>query len=185
MGALTSLLLVGVTFFNASCASVGPNWSRVTQLTPGTARSEVVAGSWEKVATLRPASPLVVTLKNGNRLAGGFKALALEALVLTDPIGQEFRIARSTVDSIVLQARDTLLDGALIGAGVGVGTAVATLAIAGSGEGYVLPSAKWGAPLLLSSIGALIGILVDRAHTRQEVIYQGRSSIESESRSTR
>ena len=47
------------------------------------------------------------------------------------------------------QKKDGLANGALIGAAVGAGAALSILAIAGSGEGYVLPSAKVGAPLLL------------------------------------
>ena len=49
--------------------------------------------------------------------------------------------------------------------------ALAVLAGAGSGEGYVLPSAKWGAPLLLSGVGIVVGLLVDRAHKGQDPIY--------------
>jgi hypothetical protein len=63
-----------------------------------------------------------------------------------------------------VQKKDGLANGALIGAAVGAGAALGILAIAGSGEGYVLPSAKVGAPLLLSGVGALVGALVDRAH---------------------
>jgi hypothetical protein len=116
-------------------------------------------------------SPFVVALKMGDRVAGTFKALRADVLVLTDPAGKEFSIPRPEIARIVTQAEDRLANGAWIGAAVGLGAALAVLAIAGSGDGYVLPSAKWGAPLLLSGIGSLVGVLVDRAHKGEEAIY--------------
>lgn len=166
------LLMISVASLTAGCASVGRNRSSLRQLAPAGGRAEVIPGSWERVEVLRRGSPLVVTLKSGDRLEGGFKALASGVLALTDSAGKEFSIPRSEVRRIVAQAsRDKLTNGALIGAGIGLGAALAILAIVGSADGYVLPSAKWGAPLLLSSVGSLIGTLVDRAHKRQEMIY--------------
>lgn len=88
-----------------------------------------------------------------------------------DASGKEFIIARSEVGTIVAQVRDDLANGALIGAGVGLSAALTVLAIVGSQDGYVLRSAKWGAPLLLSGLGGLAGMLVDRAHKRERTVY--------------
>jgi len=63
------------------------------------------------------------------------------------------------------------MNGALIGAGIGVAIAASILAVAASEDGYVLASAKWGAPLLLSAGGAVIGVFVDRGHTNDQVVY--------------
>jgi len=71
----------------------------------------------------------------------------------------------------VARVRHDLANGALIGAGVGLGVALTVLAIVGSQDGYVLSSAKWGAPFLLSGIGSLAGMLVDRAHQRDQTVY--------------
>jgi hypothetical protein len=61
------------------------------------------------------------------------------------------------------------------GAGTGLGVGVAILGALGPQDGYVLPSAKAGAPILLSAVGALIGILIDRAHHPPEhVLYLAR-----------
>jgi hypothetical protein len=49
--------------------------------------------------------------------------------------------------------------------------------IAGSGDGYVLPSAKWGAPVLLSGLGSIGGMLVDRAHKPQQLVYVASESL--------
>lgn len=77
--------------------------------------------------------------------------------------------ARSQVSTV--PEKDGLANGALIGAAVGAGTALSILAIAGSGDGHVLPSAKVGAPLLLSGVGALVGALIDRAHEGSRLPY--------------
>ena len=114
----------------------------------------------------------MVTLKTGDRLEGAFKAFAPEALTLTDSAGNEFSVPRSEVGTIVAQVRDDLVNGALIGAGIGFGAALGVLAIVDSRDGYVLPSAKWGAPLLLSGIGTLVGILVDRAQNGKELLFR-------------
>ena len=93
-------------------------------------------------------------------------------LALTDPAGTELSVPRSEVLKIVARgARDNLSNGALIGAGMGLGAAVAILAVIASGDGYVLPSAKWGAPLLLSSVGGVVGAVIDRAHRSQPLLY--------------
>jgi hypothetical protein len=95
-------------------------------------------------------SSLAVTLKTGERHGGALKALTPDALALTDPTGKEFMVSRSEVGRIVATVKDDLTNGALIGAGVGLSAALGVLALTASGDGYVLPAAKWGAPLLLS-----------------------------------
>jgi hypothetical protein len=115
---------------------------------------------------------VVVTLIDGERLEGAFRTLTPVDLGLTDSAGRDFGVARLNIRQIVARGeRDDLMDGALIGASTGLGTAAAILAAAASGDGYILASAKWGAPLLLSAVGAVIGIFVDRAHRDDQVVY--------------
>jgi hypothetical protein len=91
---------------------------------------------------------------------------------LTDWAGQNFDVARLNIRRIVAGGqRDGLMNGALIGAGIGGGIAASILAIAAAKDGYVLASAKWGAPLLLAAGGAVIGVFVDRGHRNGQVIY--------------
>jgi hypothetical protein len=109
---------------------------------------------------------------DGERLEGVFTTLSSRDLGLTDSAGQRLSVARSNIRQIVARGeRDNLRDGALIGAGIGLGTAATILAIAASGDGYILASAKWGAPMLLSAVGGVIGVFVDRAHRDDEVVY--------------
>ena len=98
--------------------------------------------------------------------------MAPEALTLTDPAGKEFSVPRSEVGTIRTPVRDDLANGALIGAGIGFGAVLSVLAIVASRDGYILLSAKWGAPLLLSGVGSLVGLLVDRAQNRRELLFQ-------------
>ena len=166
-----ALLTLVIALLSGACASVRPNRAALLQFSTPPRSAGLVPGSWEKVEGLRLGSSLVVTLKTGARRAGAFKAVTFGALTLTDATGKEFMIPRSEVGTIVAQVRDDVANGVLIGASVGLSTALAALAIAGSGDGYVLPSAKWGAPLLLSGLGGLGGMLVDRAHKRQQLVY--------------
>jgi hypothetical protein len=149
------LLMLAIGLLSGACASARQNRAAL-QFTPPPRSAGLIPGSWEKVEGLRLGSPLVVMLKTGARLRGALKALTVGDLSLTDATGKEFIIARSEVGTIVAQVRDELANGALIGAGVGLSAALTVLAIVGSQDGYVLPSAKWGAPLLLSGLGGLV-----------------------------
>jgi hypothetical protein len=87
---------------------------------------------------------------------------SLGDLTLTDATGKEFLIPRSEVGTIVAKVRDDLADGALSGAAVGSSVALTVLAIVGSQDGYVLPSAQWGSPLPLSGLGGLVFVLLSQ-----------------------
>jgi hypothetical protein len=135
----------------------------------------VVPGSRAQLEALQPGVTLVVTLDTGRRLTGTLKAAGLSLLALTDRAGKELSLPMSEVDKIVAPGpRDRLTNGMAIGAGIGLGAALAILAAAGSQEGYVLPSAKIGAPLLLTGVGGLVGALVDRAAKSERVVYRAR-----------
>jgi len=167
---LLAICVASLSF--AGCAS-GVRLSRDSLQSPDTGQpAGLIPGSWDKVAVLRSGSDVVVTLTDGKRIEAAFRALGPDALSLADSAGREFDVARSALRQIVARGqRDGLVDGALIGAGVGLGAAAIILAAAGSGDGYVLASAKWGAPLLLSAVGGVIGTFVDRAHGDDQVVY--------------
>jgi hypothetical protein len=167
----STLLLIATASLAVGCVSAGRN-SLHAPLTTRVSRAGVTPGSWARVEALSPGSPLLVVLKNGDRIEGAFLALRREMLALTDSAGTELNVPRSEVRTIVARGtRDDLTNGALSGAGIGAGAAVAILAVLSSGDGYILPSAKWGAPLLLSSVGAVVGAVIDRAHTGEQLLY--------------
>jgi hypothetical protein len=117
-----------------------------------------------------------VTLHSGTRLEGAFGALDSTVLALTDRAGTPIALQRTEISRIAAPATtDGLANGALVGAGAGLSVALAILGALGSQDGYVLPSAKIGAPLLLSGVGGLVGILIDRAHEKPgRVLYLAR-----------
>ena len=169
----TSILLaICAASLSAACASGSRRSPNLLQSPTDGQRAGVIPGSWDKVVVLRPGSRMVVTLIDGERLEGAFRTLGPGDLGLTDSTGRDFDVARSNIRQIVAWGeRDGLIDGTLIGAGIGLGTAATILAVAASGDGYVLASAKWGAPLLLSAVGGVIGVFIDRAHRDDEVVY--------------
>ena len=167
---LLAICVVSLSF--AGCAP-GVRLSRDLRQSPDTRQpAGLIPGGWDQVAVLRPDSPVVVTLMDGKQIAGAFRVLGPDDLGLADPAGTELGVARSNIRRIVARdERDSSLNGALIGAGIGLGAAAIILAAAGSADGYVLASAKWGAPLLLSAVGGLIGVFIDRAHRNDQVVY--------------
>jgi hypothetical protein len=169
------LLVLSATCLTAACASAGRHWSGLVQGPPSAGHGGVIPGSRERIDALQPGSQLVITLKSGTCLEGVFKAALPEVLDLTDRVGNDLSIPMSQIDRIVaLGTRDSLTNGIAIGAGIGLGAALAILAAVASQDGDVLPSAKVGAPLLLSGVGGLVGALVDRAHAREQVVYRAR-----------
>ena len=169
---VTAMVLILSAAFCSACATVGRSWSGSPQSAQRVSGAAVIPGSWGQIAALQLRAPLVVTLKSGVRLDGAFKALEPAELTLTDSAGSEFKVARSDVARIRGRAaKDEIANGALIGAGIGLGAALAILRVIGSGDGYVLPSVKWGAPLLLSSVGSIVGALVDHAHNGERLLY--------------
>jgi hypothetical protein len=169
---ITSWLAICAASLSAGCAAAGRFSPHLLQSPSGVQRAGAIPASWDKVVVLPPGSPVVVTLLDGDRVKGAFRTLGTDNLGLTDSAGRPLDVARSNIRRIVAQGtRDGLKNGVLIGAGIGLGTAAAVLAAAASGNGYILPSAKWGAPLLLSAGGGAIGIVVDRAHRHDQLIY--------------
>ena len=165
-------LAICAASLTAGCASGGRLSPNVSQSRTGGQSAGVIPGSWGNVVVLRPGSPVVVKLIDGARIEGAFRTLTPGDLVLTDSAGKDFAVTRAKVEQVVAEGDpDDLMDGALIGAGIGLATAGAILAIVASGEGYLLDSAKWGAPLLLSAVGGVIGAFVDRSRTDDKVVY--------------
>lgn len=141
----------------------------VVALWPASADAQTLARSFEELMGIVRAEETVIVIDmRGRSVKGALSAVDKDSLSLVTG-GRTQTFARSEVSTV--RMADGLGNGALIGAGAGLGSALGILAIAGSGDGYILPSAKVGAPLLLSGVGALIGALIDRAHERGRVLY--------------
>ena len=100
------------------------------------AHAEVIPGRWEKVSALEMASPVTVTLKNGDRFKGQLRDLSASALELLSPAGRAV-IPRTDIQTITLPSKDGLGDGAWKGAAVGAavagGSSVIRIAARGTG----------------------------------------------------
>ena len=140
----------------------------------GLLNAQVIPGRWEKVDALLQGEEIIVTLKAGDRLECAIKESGADDLTVITSTGRELKVAKSEVSKIVSgeEIKDSLLNGALIGVGVGLGIVLAGLTIAASGEGEVLASAKWGAPLLGLGAGLGVGMAIDASRQGTEVLYQ-------------
>lgn len=138
-------------------------------LWPAGAEAQTTARSFAELTGIVKAEERVIVIDmRGRRVKGAITAVDKDSVSLaTDGRTQTF--AQSEVSTV--RVADGFGNGTLIGAGAGLGAALGILAIAASGDGYVLPSAKVGAPVLLSGIGALMGALIDRAHEGGRVLY--------------
>jgi hypothetical protein len=146
----------------------GPHCQAVA-LWPASAEAQTMARSFEELkGIVKAEETVIVTDMRGRRVKGALTAVDEDSLSLAKG-GRSQTFARSEVSSV--RVPDGLGNGALIGAGAGLGAALGILAIAGSGDGYVLPSATVVAPLLFSGIGALLGVLFDRGHEGGRVLY--------------
>lgn len=155
------------------CASTSAGRWIVVSQARASESGRPVAGDWRRIETLPIGTSIVVTLKTRSRVVGTLADLDDDALSIVITKGTELTLPKSDVQQIASPAmEDGLINGAAIGSGIGIATAVTILAVAGSGGAYVLPSAKWGAPLLLTAGGALLGMVVDRAHKGERVLYR-------------
>jgi hypothetical protein len=139
-------------------------------LGPAGAEAQTLARSFEELkGIVKVDQTVIVADMKGRRIKGALTVVDEDWLSLVAD-GRTQTFARS--DVITVRAAEGLGNGILIGAGTGLGASLGILAIVGSGDGYVLPSAKVGAPLLLSGIGALVGVLLDRAHEGGRILYR-------------
>jgi hypothetical protein len=148
---------------------------------PRIAEAQVIPGRWGKVEALPPGSDIIVILLTGARWEYALKSASTDFLILTAQEGRELRVAKADIRTVSRIRRDPLRNGVLIGAGIGFGAGFFGLAIANakataSGPiwdredvGYYTAAGLGGA-----GIGALVGLAIDWAVRRPEVLYSSR-----------
>ena len=136
--------------------------------------AQIIPGRWEKLDATTPGTEIIVRLNTGMTIESIFEGSNADEVILTAESGNEMSIAKSDILEITTAQTygDSLTNGALIGGGIGLGVALAVLAVAASSEGYVLESAKWGAPLLGFGAGLGTGIAIDASREQREVLYR-------------
>jgi len=136
------------------------------------AHAEVIPGRWEKVSALEMASPIMVQLKNGDRINGQFRGLSSSDLELLSPAGRAL-IPKTDIHTITLPWKDGLGDGAwkgaAVGAGVGGGIGWFGWDTDGISNGEVALRALFVAALS-AGIGAVIGVAADAATKPEDIV---------------
>lgn len=128
----------------------------------------VVPGRWEKVDSQPPSTGLMLILKSGERINCFFKSSDPETLTVVDPVAGERRIPKSEVRKVesIQVVPDSVVNGILIGFGIGAGGYLAIHAPLADLQEHDFPAA-----LAIGGIGALIGLLADKAVERPTVLY--------------
>ena len=137
--------------------------------------AQVIPGRSERLDAAVRVTEIIVRLQTGMIIEGKFQqSTPNEFTVVTDAGAMQF--AKADVREITTAQiySDSLRNGALIGSGIGLGVAFAILAVAASGEGHVLESAKWAGPLVGFGAGLGAGVAIDASQKQRQVLYRAR-----------
>lgn len=152
-------------------------------LAPIQARAQWVATSFDDLqTTLKQGDHIQVTTASGDRLKGDvlqMSASALEILIQTPrpkastPAAAQRRLVENDVRQILLEHRDHLWNGTLIGLAVTAFPGIVTIAwgLSAADEGYTTGAEIAGAGIVILGIGAGIGAAVDASIHRRTTVY--------------
>lgn len=137
--------------------------------------AQVIPGRWEKLDTAVVGTEIIVRLQTSMSIEGRFQRSTPDEIIVVTGAG-EIHVAKLDVREITTTQfyGDSLKNGALLGGGIGLGVALSLLAVAASGEGYVLKSAKWAGPLVGFGSGLGAGVAIDAGRKQREVLYRVR-----------
>jgi hypothetical protein len=147
----------------------------VILVSSGPLEAQVIPGRWEKLDATLAGTAVIVRLQTNMNIEGKFQGSTGDEVTVVTDTGV-MQVAKANIREITTAAvsADSLKNGALIGSGIGLGIALGLLAVAGSGEGYVLESAKWAGPLFGFGAGLGAGVAIDAARKQREVLYRVR-----------
>jgi hypothetical protein len=152
-------------------------------LAPIEARAQLIATSFDDLqTTLKQGDRIRVTTANGDRLKGDVLDVSASGLELrintprpaaSTPAAAQQRLVENDVRQIVLEHRDSLWNGTLIGLAVTAFPGIATIALGlnAADEGYTTGAEIAGAGLVILGIGAGIGAAVDASIHRRTTVY--------------
>ena len=133
-------------------------------------RAGVIPGRWEKVAAIAEETPIIVDLKNGDRIEGPFGELSPSELLLNYGSARA-AIPKADVERITIRQKDSLANGSLIGAGTAAGIAGLVFGAQPPASDPILPLALLYTGVV-AAIGAGLGALVDASEKRVVVLYE-------------
>lgn len=152
-------------------------------LTPMDARAQFVATSFDQLQPLLKQGDIVeITESGGQRVEGRVVDLlssALEVRVLKprpegrEPLVAQRRLLEDEVRQILLEHRDPLWNGTLIGLGAAALPGIVTIAygLQAADEGYSTGAEVAGAGIIFLGIGAGVGALVDASIRQRTTVY--------------
>ena len=155
----------------------------VLVLAPVQARAQLIATSFDELqTTLEQGDRIEVTTARGDRLTGDVlevSAAGLELRIKTPrpeaatPAAAQRRLVENDVKQIVIEHRDRLWNGTLIGLAVTAFPGIVTIAmgLSAADEGYSTGAEVAGAGIVILGIGAGIGAAVDAAIHRRTTVY--------------
>ena len=133
-------------------------------------RAGVIPGRWEKVAALAQETPIIVDLKNGDRIEGPFEELSRSELLLVYG-SVRAAIPKEDIRRITIREDDFVDNGALIGAGIGAGIIGLVAVAQPPASDPILPIALAYSGIA-ALIGGVLGAITDATLKRIVVLYE-------------
>jgi hypothetical protein len=155
----------------------------VLVLAPIHARAQLVATSFDQLSsTLKQGDQIQVTTVAGNTLKGDVLDVSSSALELRirtpraerdTPAAAQRRLLETEVRQILLQHRDGLWNGTLIGVAITAFPGIAAIAygVSAANDGYTTGAEVAGAGIVMLGIGAGLGAAIDASIHRRTTVY--------------
>jgi hypothetical protein len=150
---------------------------------PIQARAQLIATSFDDLqTTLKQGDSIQVTTARGDRLKGDVLEVSASGLELriktprpeaSTPAAAQRRLVEDDVRQILLEHRDDLWNGTLIGLAVTAFPGIVTIAwgLNAADEGYTTGAEIAGAGIVILGIGAGIGATVDASIHRRTTVF--------------
>lgn len=144
-------------------------------------QADVIPGRWEKVDALPSGSPIIVILKQGDRMEGLLQASTADSISLEIGTNRNMRLEKRSILKVLSADKtdDSTRNGTLIGAGIGFGAGFATMVAvekSKTASGFELAEENLGLAvvggLVGSAVGAVTGWAIDKNHSDNEVLYR-------------
>jgi hypothetical protein len=155
----------------------------VLVLAPLEARAQLVATSFDQLQMmLKPGDAIQVTTAGGDTLKGDVLDASSSGLELrvrvprpdgSTPAAAQRRLLENDVRQILLQHRDSLWNGTLIGLAVTSFPGIVTIAfgLSAANDGYATGAEVAGAGIVMLGIGAGLGAAIDASIHRRTTVY--------------
>jgi hypothetical protein len=137
-------------------------------------QAAVIPGRWEMVEALKTGTPIIVTIKAGDRIECSLDSTSSDDLTVSDREGIQRKLPKAGIIKIVSMEEydDPVWDGPVYGLGIGFGLGALVGVAGASYSGYKELIPVNG--LLGAGIGGAIGYIADRNHKGNKVLFKAR-----------